>query len=1815
MRCIWSLLNTNEQWHALCYKLLNKLGKQFFPKNCMRSSGRTNCTSRCLKARLVQKSEKPLRSTALLHFGQTGKVIFWFSVLFLTSVNSSLSKEIPTVRISEFMASNVTTFPDNVDFDDYSDWIELENTSDSAVNLRGFYLTDNLKSPLKWAFPINTIIPAKGFLTVRADDFNATPGEDAIRAFSPWSNFTVTHHHTNFKLSEEGESIGLYMLEGAVNASKLIPNDAQWKFNDQGLDLGDAWRLPAFEDSSWESGPAPLGYGDNGLETTLNFGSSSRQKHPTYYLRHAFHVDEFDGTQQITIRFIVDDGAIIYLNGSEIHRTRMPQGLPYFDTLASQTASEGVFESITLNGESLVEGENVIAVEVHQASRNSSDIHWELEMWAEQTLGDPILVDAITYKQQYPDVSYGRTSDASEHWIFYGEPTPNQSNSTPPTVNLVSAGNVAFSLASGFFDSRIDLSITTQEPSALIHYTTDGSIPTSRSPVFTNPLSIVSTTVIRARAITLDKFPGQVETGTFFIGAPNHELPIASLAVEPDVFFDSEIGIYRNVHKGREAPINLEFLEQGISVFNVNAGAKISGENIWRFAQKPLNITLRGKYGNDVIEHQIFKNERVATFGEFVFRNGGDNWSNAMLRDAITPFLLKGQSPNDVQNYRPCVLYLNGAYWGIHNIRGKLDDVYFATHHHINTGTYDYLEYAHVYNGNVGLVVKEGDSDAYLELEAYAESNDLSNDQIFQYLADQVNLISVCDYIATEDFVYNSSWRHNREFWRERKKGAKWHWILPDLDRGFQSSNLRSSLIDNFQDDYPLLEGIMDNEGFRNLLAQRYAAHLSSTFFPDRIDDILESLDAPLLGEMNRHIDRWDNAGGIDSLRDRQDELDEIRQFASERAPEVLRGIQDHLDMGDTVTVDLNTSPINGGRILVAGVPALLNFNKHFELFKDIPVTISVEAAPGFIFEEWDDLNDASEVQEMIFRNSQTLTARFIPSNETPIPTNIDQDLILTEKDSPFIIRENTLVKEGVSVTVEAGVELRMSPLADLRVQGNLKIQGTETNPITIHSRDSNYPWAGSLIFNHAEGVQRLSHLILRDGGMGQLPQLYKGAISNIDSELEMDHLDLDSPTTIFAKGGRTSLLASRIHTPFTGDGINVKQGWGRVENSTFFGNDAADTDAIDFDGVSNGIIRGNRIYGFRGPNSDGIDIGENCAALLIEENRIYNNSDKGISVGQGSSVIIRRNLIVGCQLAVGIKDQGSFAHIEQNTFHHNEVGVALFEKNLRRGGGNAIINSTIFSDSGESPVTVDEFSDITITFSLSDNFPLAGENNLLTTADYQDPANYNFALKPSSSAINHGDPSIGLDEDGSLPDIGAYYIFNPLDFPFIPPNLVVINEIMAHSHNEDPDWIELHNTSSTPIDISGWFLSDSQSNLKKYEIDEGSVIDGHGYLTFYENTHFGVDATSNGRRIPFALSENGETVYLHSPSDSLFLDYTESESFGPSATGVSKGRYAKPSTGSFNFVAMDQPTPNAANSLPLVGPIVISEIMYHPKEEQEAEYIELHNISNAPVTFWDEKDSTPWQFTNGIKLIFPSNPPMTMQPNERILVVRNLSAFKQAYSAPNNTITLEWTDGALSNQGETIELSRPGDVNDSGIRQFIREERIVFDDGTYWPNEADGLGSALIRIDEFAYGNDPSNWRAGAPSPGIESRRQPGFNTWKEQWNLPLSGADTFHDPDGDGRSNLMEYALQSNPTVSDPHPEPRWLINDDVISIDFEVSANLPDIEVWIETTETLGPAIWIAKQDVSVMEEDGRRLISVELPTNLDALFVRLAVRQIP
>ncbi len=369
---------------------------------------------------------------------------------------------------------------------------------------------------------------------------------------------------------------------------------------------------------------------------------------------------------------------------------------------------------------------------------------------------------------------------------------------------------------------------------------------------------------------------------------------------------------------------------------------------------------------------------------------------------------------------------------------------------------------------------------------------------------------------------------------------------------------------------------------------------------------------------------------------------------------------------------------------------------------------------------------------------------------------------------------------------------------------------------------------------------------------------------------------------------------------------------------------------------------------------------------------------------------------------------------------------------------------------------------------------------------DITDGAGFSLTIRDATAPL-----SAWGDKDGWRPSaaIGGSPGYD--DSGIIPlPGAVVINEVLAHSHGEAPDWIELHNTTASPINIGGWFLSDSNNNLTKYEIPEGVSIAAGGYVVFYEDQHFNNPAAP-GCHSPFALSENGETVYLTSGQGGVITGYIEEEDFGASETDVSFGRYAK-STGTFNFVPMSAKTPGYANAYPKVGPIVISEIMYHPAGNADAEYVELLNITNAPVTLYDYETGEPWIFEDegGISFVFPAVP-VTLGPGERLLLVKDLAAFSAMFTPAGGTQVFAWGSGSLNNAGEQIQLSKPGDVDAFGTRYYIRVDRVVYSDGSHpvgddpWPVSADGAGHALHRKVASDYGNDVINWQAAPPTPG----------------------------------------------------------------------------------------------------------------------------------
>jgi hypothetical protein len=235
-----------------------------------------------------------------------------------------------------------------------------------------------------------------------------------------------------------------------------------------------------------------------------------------------------------------------------------------------------------------------------------------------------------------------------------------------------------------------------------------------------------------------------------------------------------------------------------------------------------------------------------------------------------------------------------------------------------------------------------------------------------------------------------------------------------------------------------------------------------------------------------------------------------------------------------------------------------------------------------------------------------------------------------------------------------------------------------------------------------------------------------------------------------------------------------------------------------------------------------------------------------------------------------------------------------------------------------------------------------------------------------------------------------------------------------------------------------------------------------------------------------------------------VLTGYSERVEFGASEPGVTFGRLPL-STGAYDFVPPISPTPGAPNAGPRVGPVVISEIMYEPDYLPAAEYIELFNAGDAPVTLYDAAPDSPWRLANSgdsptIEVLFPRDPPVTLAPGEYLLLMADRLMCQVRYALPADFPALEWGSGRLDDAGDTITLSRPGRVDDKGVRHWICEDRVSFSDGAHpgsfprgsdsWPIAAAGHGSSLTRIFADLYAGDPNNWQPAFPSPGAAKRR-----------------------------------------------------------------------------------------------------------------------------
>jgi hypothetical protein len=313
-------------------------------------------------------------------------------------------------------------------------------------------------------------------------------------------------------------------------------------------------------------------------------------------------------------------------------------------------------------------------------------------------------------------------------------------------------------------------------------------------------------------------------------------------------------------------------------------------------------------------------------------------------------------------------------------------------------------------------------------------------------------------------------------------------------------------------------------------------------------------------------------------------------------------------------------------------------------------------------------------------------------------------------------------------------------------------------------------------------------------------------------------------------------------------------------------------------------------------------------------------------------------------------------------------------------------------------------------------------------------------------------------------------------------PAVAYVNEILAHTDLPQKDSIELFNPNDSPLDLSGWFLTDNKGDPAKYRIPPGTILPARGFAVL-DSDDFNADPDSP---LSFSLSEHGEDVYLMADGMGCAMAFCDGFTFGDQENGSAFGRH-RISTGEVQLASLQTPTLGSENAAPAVGALVISEIMYNPPVGGD-EYMELQNIGTVELPL--SEPSMPehtWRI-DGIGFAFPSS--ITLAPGERVLVIPSTvpeAAFRDAYGVPAEVRIFAKME-ALADYGDVLTVMKPAKPYGDDLQPtlpFILLETVAFGATRPWPPEANGTGSALHRKDLRGYGNDPANWAAGAPSPG----------------------------------------------------------------------------------------------------------------------------------
>jgi len=500
------------------------------------------------------------------------------------------------------------------------------------------------------------------------------------------------------------------------------------------------------------------------------------------------------------------------------------------------------------------------------------------------------VVDYLAVPSLSSDISFGRTEDSIAQ---LKTPTPGKVNSIAAQISRTPYTTTAQGIYNGV--SGIEVALF---GSGTIYYTTDCARPTSKSTVYSGPISINQTTVIRAICVEEGKTPSDALDLIYVINEED-ALPVISIITDPKNLWNSNDGIYvagqgfeegtrdrrANYFQDWEKSASISLFELDGTGFSAPCGIKIYGSNSRKQPKKSLSVLFRSRYGMSMLDYPLFGGEGVDTYESFILRAGGQDAFWSRMRDELITSMAAEHTDIAVQKYRPVVLYLNGEYWGLHYIREKISEHYIAANYNVPADTVTLTE-------SYGSGVK-----SYQALLSYARNHDLSQQKYFDEISTMMDIPQYTDYVIAQICIANRDNSNIRYFTYE---GGKWTWILYDTDLAFIHAGADTVLGHlkpggggaGSEITAVLIDALLQNEAYRETFLRRMAWQINTIWTQENIDAHIDALKAQIDPVMEKEFTRWNHR------RSRWlEHISGLHRFAETRAGYLLPFIQDYFDL------------------------------------------------------------------------------------------------------------------------------------------------------------------------------------------------------------------------------------------------------------------------------------------------------------------------------------------------------------------------------------------------------------------------------------------------------------------------------------------------------------------------------------------------------------------------------------------------------------------------------------------------------------------------------------------------------------------------------------------------------------------------------------------------------------------------------------------------------------------------------------------------------------------------------------------------------